>query len=180
MLTSSNTILTLRMHVQFALGAHWETPTASPPLNSIPGTALHSLIRLFWGVRCVCVRMYACFLTSLVTGGLGKSIRINPGCVTVKNIPSYSSRTPFVTRLSLPILYPSIDWENEGDPKASGRLSKEGTRTFFAPVSCARFCGDLIKVNKRQLLYGEDSASQVCHIDLFHCPSRASHSMHTC
>lgn len=128
----------------------------------------------------MCVRAYACLLTSLVTGGLGKSIRINPGCVTVKNIPSYSSRMPFVTRLSLPILYPSIGGENKGDPKASGKLSKEGTRPFFTPASCARFRCDLIKVNKRQLLYREDSASQVCHIDLFHCPCRASHSVHTC
>lgn len=96
----------------------------------------------------MCVRVHEHLLTKLVTGGLGKSIRINPGCVTVKNIPSYSPRTPFVTRLSLPILYPSIDGENEGDPKASGRLSKEGTRSFFAPASCARFRSDLIKVNK--------------------------------
>lgn len=128
----------------------------------------------------MCVYAYACLLTSLVTSGLEKSIRINPGCVTVKNIPSYSSRTPFVTRLSLPISYPTIEGENEGDPKASGRLSKEGTWPFFAPASCARFHSDLIKVNKWQLLYREDSAMQVCHIDLFHCPCRASHSMHTC
>lgn len=78
----------------------------------------------------MCVHAHVHLLTRLVIGGLGKSIRINPGCVTVKNIPSYSSRMPFVARLSLPILYPSIDGENEGDPKASGRLSKEETRRF--------------------------------------------------